>query len=81
MSERVSLQTGFTLPLFCRFSPDPGSSLAGVLTEQGKRTRGHSDRVLHWLPLGHVEQLDFRRPLMVGETTDPERAIVSLCSY
>ena len=27
MSERVSLQTGFTLPLFCGFSHEPGSGL------------------------------------------------------
>ena len=58
-----------------------GQRLAGVFAERGKRTGGHSHPVLHWLLFGHVEQFDFCRLLIVGETTDPERGVVSLCSY
>ena len=52
----------------------------GVFAERGKRTGGNSHPVLHWLLLGHVEQFEFCRPLIFGETTDPERGVVSLCS-
>jgi hypothetical protein len=67
--------------VFCGFSHDPGNGAAGVLAERGKHTGGHANPVGHWLLLGHVEQLDFCHPLIFGETTDPERAIVSLCGY
>jgi hypothetical protein len=58
-----------------------GEWLGWQLAERGQRTRGDADPVVHWLPLGHVEQLDFCRTLIFGETTDPERAFVSVCSY
>ncbi len=76
----IRCQVGRHTLVFCGFSHEPGTGLAGVFAERGKRTGGNSHPVLHWLLLGHVEQFEFCRPLIFGETTDPERGVVSLCS-
>ena len=77
----IRCQVGRHTLVFCGFSHEPGTGLAGVFAERGKRTGGHSHPVFHWLLFGHVEQFDFCRLLIFGETTDPERGVVSLCSY
>jgi hypothetical protein len=74
----IRCQVGRHTLVFCGFSHEPGTGLPGVFAERGKRTGGNSHPVLHWLLLGHVEQFEFCRPLIFGETTDPERGVVSV---